>query len=69
VTFPNAERGVRHTLPLPSRGQLAYTTFFADPFTIVLTGPAEAGAYRMTLKVGSSLRGPVDTDYSPACSG
>ena len=52
-----------------SCGQLAYTTFSADPFTIVLTGPATGGDYRMTLKVGASLRGPVDTDYSPACSG
>jgi hypothetical protein len=50
-------------------GQLAYTTFSADPFTILLSGPAIGGDYRMRLKVGTSLRGPVDSDYSPACSG
>jgi len=52
-----------------SCGQVAYTTFSADPFTIVLNGPAGGGDYRMTLKLGASLRGPVDTDYSFACSG
>jgi len=33
-----------------SCGQVAYTTFSADPFTIVLNGPAGGGDYRMTLK-------------------
>jgi hypothetical protein len=70
---PHAKSGYVRVLDVPaamhSCGQLAYTTFSADPFTIVLSGPAAGGEYRMTLKVGTSLRGPVDTDYSPVCSG
>jgi hypothetical protein len=70
---PHAKPGYISILDVPtakhSCGELAKTTFSADPFTIILSGPASGGDYRMTLKVGTSLRGPVDSDYSPACSG
>jgi hypothetical protein len=70
---PHAKPGYITILDVPtakhSCGQLAYTTFSPDPFTIVLSGPASGGDYRMNLKVGTSLRGPMDSDYSTACSG